>query len=203
MPGAFGERGTERIINAITWARTKKGPFLGIGVGMQLVVIKVIRNVCGIKDANSEELRPNAENHTIVYMPEVLRCPSTSSLFLILGLLTEIQIDKTKLGGTMRLGKLACIFQPGTECSRLRALYGDAPQIAERHCHRCEVNLDMIEKLEAAGLTIVRKGPKGDHIHSRSPLVCGRPSPSIISKPRLSAEYNVPRLLCCRRQMLG
>lgn len=79
VPGAFGERGTEGMIKAITWARTKKVPFLGICMGMQLAVIEVARNVCGIKDANSEELRPNGENHAIVYMPEVRRYPQHPS----------------------------------------------------------------------------------------------------------------------------
>ena len=71
VPGAFGERGTEGMIKAITWARTKKVPFLGVCMGMQLAVIEYARNVCGIQDACSEELQPNGANHAIVYMPEV------------------------------------------------------------------------------------------------------------------------------------
>lgn len=71
VPGAFGERGTEGMIKAITWARTKNIPFLGVCMGMQLAVIEYARNVCGIADANSEELRPQGQNHAIVYMPEV------------------------------------------------------------------------------------------------------------------------------------
>lgn len=75
VPGAFGERGTEGMIKAINWARTKKVPFLGVCMGMQLAVIEYARNVCGIEDANSEELQPNGKNHSIVYMPEVRRPP--------------------------------------------------------------------------------------------------------------------------------
>lgn len=71
VPGAFGERGTEGMIKAITWARTKKVPFLGVCMGMQLAVIEYARNVCGIEDAGSEELQPKGANHAIVYMPEV------------------------------------------------------------------------------------------------------------------------------------
>ena len=71
VPGAFGERGTEGMINAITWARTQKIPFLGVCMGMQLAVIEYARNVCGIEDASSEELRPQGKNHAIIYMPEV------------------------------------------------------------------------------------------------------------------------------------
>jgi CTP synthase len=64
----------------------------------------------------------------------------------------------------MRLGKHPCIFQPNTEWSRLRALYGSAPQILERHRHRYEVNPAMIEQLEKAGLTFVGKDVKGERM---------------------------------------
>ena len=64
----------------------------------------------------------------------------------------------------MRLGKHACVFQEGTEWSKLRGLYGDAPEINERHRHRYEVNPEMISKLEAAGLTFVGKDVKGERM---------------------------------------
>lgn len=64
----------------------------------------------------------------------------------------------------MRLGKHPCIFQAGTEWSRLRALYGSAPQISERHRHRYEVNPTMISRLEEAGLTFVGKDIKGERM---------------------------------------
>lgn len=64
----------------------------------------------------------------------------------------------------MRLGKHPCIFQPGSEWSKLRALYGSAPQIQERHRHRYEVNPEMVERLEKAGLTFVGKDVKGERM---------------------------------------
>lgn len=64
----------------------------------------------------------------------------------------------------MRLGKHPCIFQADTEWSRLRALYGSAPQISERHRHRYEVNPTMIGQLEKAGLTFVGKDIKGERM---------------------------------------
>ncbi|KAK3321540.1 putative CTP synthase [Apodospora peruviana] len=143
VPGGFGVRGTEGMIKAITWAREKKTPFLGICLGMQLAVIEYARNVAKIEEAGSEELHPNAKNHAIVYMPDV---------------------DKTKLGGTMRLGRHPCIFQPGSEWSKLRAMYGSAPQIEERHRHRYEVNPVMVEQLDKAGLTFVGKDVKGERM---------------------------------------
>lgn len=64
----------------------------------------------------------------------------------------------------MRLGKHPCIFQPGTEWSKLRALYGSAPQIQERHRHRYEVNPETVDRLEKAGLTFVGKDVKGERM---------------------------------------
>ncbi|KAJ5611211.1 CTP synthase [Penicillium lagena] len=142
--GGFGTRGSAGKMKAITWARTKKIPFLGVCLGMQLAVIEYAMNVAGIEDPGSEELHPGAKNHAIVFMPEV---------------------DKEKLGGTMRLGKHPCIFQEGTEWSKLRALYGPSvSQIGERHRHRYEVNPAMIEELEKAGLTFVGKDSKGERM---------------------------------------
>ncbi|KAK0615695.1 hypothetical protein B0T17DRAFT_656801 [Bombardia bombarda] len=143
VPGGFGVRGTEGMIKAITWARTKNVPFLGICLGMQLAVIEYANNVAMIDDAGSAELNPHAKTHAIVYMPEV---------------------DKANLGGTMRLGKHSCIFQEGTEWSKLRALYGLTPQIAERHRHRYEVNPELVNELETAGLTFVGKDTKGERM---------------------------------------
>lgn len=72
VPGGFGLRGTEGMIKAITWARTKKIPFLGICLGMQLAVVEYARSVCGIPGAGSEELQDQCENPVIIYMPEVI-----------------------------------------------------------------------------------------------------------------------------------
>lgn len=144
VPGGFGIRGCEGMMKAITWARTNNKPFLGVCLGMQLAVLEYCRNVVGIDDVGSEELHPSAENHAIVYMPEV---------------------DKGKLGGTMRLGKHPCIFQEKTEWSRLRALYGaSVSQIEERHRHRYEVNPTFIDQIEKAGLSFIGKDIKGERM---------------------------------------
>lgn len=71
VPGGFGVRGTEGMIKATTYARTKNVPFLGICLGMQLAVTEYARKVCGIPGAGSEELHPQCDNPVIVYMPEV------------------------------------------------------------------------------------------------------------------------------------
>jgi len=133
------------MIKAINMARTKKTPYLGICLGMQLAVIEYAQNVCQIPNCTSEEFdKEGTANHAIVYMPEV---------------------DKGKMGGTMRLGKHPCIFQKGTEWSKLRALYGqDKPQIEERHRHRYEVNPELVEQIEKAGLSFVGKDVKGERM---------------------------------------
>ncbi|KAK8091835.1 CTP synthase [Apiospora hydei] len=145
VPGGFGDRGTEGMIKAINYARTKNVPYLGICLGMQLAVIEYARNVCGVSGAGSEELQPQCENKVVVNMPE---------------------LDKDKLGGTMRLGKRQTIFQSGTEWSKFRALYGDLPEIWERHRHRYEVNPTMIDSIEKAdgGLSFVGKDEKGERM---------------------------------------
>lgn len=143
VPGGFGTRGTEGMIAACNWARTKKIPYLGICLGMQIAVIEYARNVCGLEDAHSIELDENTKNAVVVYMPE---------------------ISKTHLGGTMRLGIRPTIFQPGSEWSKLRKLYGDAPEVLERHRHRYEVNPEMVPLLKEKGLDFVGKDDKGERM---------------------------------------
>jgi len=71
VPGGFGERGTEGMIKAANYARTKRVPFLGVCLGMQVAVIEYARNVCLLPGAQSAEFNEKAENKVIVYMPEV------------------------------------------------------------------------------------------------------------------------------------
>jgi CTP synthase len=140
VPGGFGQRATEGMIAACTWAREHKVPYLGICLGMQIAVIEYARNVCSIKDATSEEFNAAAANKLIMFMPEV---------------------DKTTMGASMRLGLRPTLFQPGSEWSRLRALYAGKDEILERHRHRYEVNPEYIETLEKGGLSFVGKDEAG------------------------------------------
>ncbi|KAB2578353.1 putative ctp synthase protein [Lasiodiplodia theobromae] len=143
VPGGFGQRGTEGMMAAAKWAREHNTPYLGVCLGMQIAVIEYAREICGIAGATSEEFDAKADNRVIIFMPE---------------------IDKETMGGTMRLGLRPTIFQPGSEWSRLRALYGEAPQIMERHRHRYEVNPEYIERLEKGGLNFVGKDEKGERM---------------------------------------
>jgi len=140
VPGGFGQRGTEGMMKAAKWARENKRPYLGVCLGMQVAVIEYARDVCNIAGASSEEFSKDGQDNVIVFMPE---------------------IDKTTMGGTMRLGARPTQFQPGSEWSRIRALYGEKDAIIERHRHRYEVNPKYIEQLEAAGLTFIGKDDTG------------------------------------------
>ncbi len=145
VPGGFGQRGTAGKIEAIKYAREHKIPFLGICFGMQMAVIETMRNVCGIKNANTTEFDPNCEP--------------------VVGLMTEWDKDGSKevrhkdgdLGGTMRLGAYPCKLAHG---SKVAAVYG-AENIAERHRHRYEVNLKYEDMLKQGGMIISGKSPDG------------------------------------------
>ena len=137
IPGGFGNRGTEGMILAAQYARTKGIPFLGICLGMQMALVEFARNVVGWKDANSSELNPDTEHPVIDLMPE--------------------QAGVTQLGGTMRLGAYPCKLVRGTLAHRL---FGKE-EIQERHRHRYEVNNELREQLAAAGLTFSGISPDG------------------------------------------
>lgn len=124
VPGGFGDRGVEGKIAAIAHARDFKVPFLGICLGMQLAAVEATRSVCNEPKANSEEIDSNAPVKAIVYMPEV---------------------DKVKMGGTMRLGERTTIIK--NENCLAAWLYGTTV-IHERHRHRYEVNPDMVTRLQ-------------------------------------------------------
>jgi CTP synthase len=143
VPGGFGHRGTEGMIAAANWARTKPKPYLGICLGMQIAVIEYARNVCNLKSANSVELDAQAADPVVIFMPE---------------------IDKKTMGGNMRLGLRPTIFQDGTEWSRLRKLYNNANSVNERHRHRYEINPDYIERLTQTGLNFIGKDDKGERM---------------------------------------
>jgi len=117
VPGGFGKRGIEGMLNAIRCAREKQVPYFGICLGMQTACIEFARNVCGLKDANSSEFDP-ASQHRIIY-----------KLRELLGV--------EEMGGTMRLGAWTCVLQ---EDSLAAKAYGGATEISERHRHRYEFN---------------------------------------------------------------
>jgi len=131
VPGGFGSRGVEGIISAIKFVRENKIPYFGLCYGMQLMVVEYARNVAGIEDAHTAEIKPDAKNTVIDLMPE-----------------QKEKIAKGNYGGTMRLGSYPCKLKEGTIA---RESYGSS-EINERHRHRYEVNPNSIGKLTQAGL---------------------------------------------------
>ncbi|CAO3692049.1 unnamed protein product [Rhizopus stolonifer] len=140
VPGGFGSRGIEGMIAAARWARENKVPYLGICLGMQISVIEFARHVCGMAQAQSAEMYPEAETPVVIYMPE---------------------ISKTQMGGTMRLGLRPTLFQKGTENSTVRKLYGNKDHVDERHRHRYEVNPEYVDRFEKEGLKFIGKDETG------------------------------------------
>ncbi len=128
VPGGYGQRGTEGKILAAKYAREHKVPYLGLCLGMQMMVIEAARNLLGLKTATSEEFNPEAKDLVIHLM--------ASQKYI------------TDKGGTNRLGLYDCKLTPKTKTA---AAYGQK-EIHERHRHRYEFNNDYRQKLEKAGM---------------------------------------------------
>ena len=140
VPGGFGKRGIEGMLQAIRYARENKVPYFGICLGMQTACIEFARDVCGLADANSSEFDP-ATPHRVIYKLRELR-------------------GVEELGGTMRLGAWTCKIEPDTLAYRI---YGQT-EISERHRHRYEFNREYEETLTAAGLKISGSTPDGTYV---------------------------------------
>jgi len=136
IPGGFGPRGVEGMIDTAMYARLHKVPYLGLCLGMQVMVIEWARNMLNL-NANSSELDPDTEHPVIHIMAD--------------------QEDVTDKGGTMRLGSYACKPVEGTITSRA---YGDS-LVEERHRHRYELNNSYRECFEESGLVISGLSPDG------------------------------------------
>lgn len=141
VPGGFGTRGIEGIIAAVRFARENKIPYFGLCYGMQLLVVEYARNVAKIPDAHTVEVKPDARNTVIDYIPE-----------------QKEKIAKGEYGGSMRLGGYPCKLRTNTIA---REAYGDVEEVRERHRHRYEVNLNSVIKLTEAGLKF--SGVSPDH----------------------------------------
>lgn len=141
VAGGFGERGIEGKIKAITFARTRKIPFLGICLGMQLVLVEFARNVLGLKDAHSTEFKPKTKNPVVFLIDEFINSVGEK----------QIRTQKSPLGGTMRLGAYECVIKPK---SLLSEIYEGKKSINERHRHRFEANPRYKKDYEKNGLII-------------------------------------------------
>ena len=138
IPGGFGSRGIEGMINAAKYARENNIPYLGLCLGMQIATIEYARNVCNIEDANSTEFDPMCKNPIIDLMAD--------------------QKQVINMGGTLRLGNYECSIKKDT------LAYNDYKEetILERHRHRYEFNNKYRENLEQKGLVFSGINPQAN-----------------------------------------
>ncbi len=137
VPGGFGERGIEGKIQAAGFARENKIPYLGLCLGMQVMVIDFARFVLDDDQANSSEFHPSTPHPVIDLMPD--------------------QRYVADMGGTMRLGLYPCMLQPGSLAAEA---YGDK-MVQERHRHRFEFNNTYRERFSQAGMVFSGLSPDG------------------------------------------
>jgi CTP synthase len=137
VPGGFGVRGVEGMVEAIRTAREGGTPFFGICLGMQVGIIEFARNVCGLADSNSSEFAPECSNAVISLM--------------------ESQQHVKDMGGTMRLGAYACRLKPGSKAAEIFGV----PEISERHRHRYEVSNQYRDLFQEKGMRLSGLSPDG------------------------------------------
>ncbi|HEX6533838.1 MAG TPA: CTP synthase, partial [Gemmatimonadaceae bacterium] len=137
VPGGFGVRGIEGMLDTIRHARESGLPFLGICLGLQTAIIEFARNVCGLDDSHSSEFAPECANPVISLM--------------------ESQQHVTDMGGTMRLGAYPCRLRPGSLAAEV---YG-VPEVSERHRHRYEVSNSYRDLFAEHGMRFSGLSPDG------------------------------------------
>ncbi|GHF89474.1 CTP synthase [Amycolatopsis bartoniae] len=139
IPGGFGVRGIEGKLGAITYARTRGIPVLGLCLGLQCMVIEAARNLAGIEDANSAEFDEGTKHAVISTMADQ----------------KDVIAGERDMGGTMRLGAYPAKLKPGSQVARA---YGST-EVSERHRHRYEVNNFYRDQLAKAGLVFSGTSP--------------------------------------------
>ena len=164
VPGGFGERGIEGMIRAARIARTQGIPYLGLCLGMQVMVVEAARAALGTDDVNSTEFAPETAHPVISLLSE--------------------QEGVEEKGGTMRLGSYPCRLVSGT---RVRQAYG-VDDIDERHRHRYEFNNAYLDTLAQAGLIASGLSPDGQLVEiceqTGHPFMVGSQfHPEFLSRP--------------------
>ena len=137
VPGGFGVRGIEGMVQAIRAARETRLPFFGICLGMQVAIIEFARNVAGLDESNSSEFAPECHHPVVALM--------------------EAQQKVTDMGGTMRLGAYPCRLAKG---SRAAEAYGSS-EVSERHRHRYEVANAYRDQFVEKGMRLSGLSPDG------------------------------------------
>ncbi len=191
VPQGWGSRGTEGKIQAITYAREKKVPYLGLCFGMQMATIEYARNVLHLQKANTTEADPNTPHPVIHVMPH-----------------QKEYLEKKQYGGTIRLGAWPCIVKPGSTLEKAYLEHGkvkNAPWhqpnpvsdssiqkkqsvVYERHRHRYEFNNEYKEQFEKSGFIFSGTSPDGQLVEAielkKHPFFVGTQfHPEYISRP--------------------
>jgi len=138
VPGGFGKRGIEGMIQAVEHARVNRIPYLGICLGMQVATIEYARNVAGLAGAHSTEFNKDTDHPAIALITEWMDDDGVQKL----------RNEYSNLGGTMRLGSQEIFLK---EESKYKQIY-QSDVIRERHRHRYEFNNNYMAKLEEHGL---------------------------------------------------
>ena len=149
VPGGFGSRGTEGMIQTIQCARENKIPYLGLCYGMQMATIEFARNVAKLKGANTTEVDDDNPHPVIHIMPD-----------------QEKKLLVRDYGASMRLGGWDCIITRGTKTEAAYLASGLIKKtgralINERHRHRYEFNNAYRDRLTKAGLVVSGTTPDG------------------------------------------
>ncbi|MGH7474672.1 MAG: CTP synthase [Longimicrobiales bacterium] len=164
IPGGFGQRGIEGMLNAVQWSRESDLPFFGICLGLQCAVIEYARNIAGLAASHSVEFVKEVEHAVICLM--------------------DSQRQVTDMGGTMRLGAYPARLRPG---SRAHQIYG-ALEISERHRHRYEVNNAYRDVLAEHGMRFSGVSPDGNLVEiielpEHPYFIAGQFHPELKSRP--------------------
>ena len=137
VPGGFGTRGSEGIIETANFARINDIPYLGICFGFQLAAISFARNVCNISNANSTEIEKETKDPIIDLLPD--------------------QDGVSDLGGSLRLGANSINIQ---ENSIAHKIYNSST-ISKRHRHRYEFNKKYMEEFNKNGMLFSGESDSG------------------------------------------
>ncbi len=173
VPQGWGSRGSEGKIKTIQYCRENNVPYFGLCYGMQMAVIEFARNVCGLVNANSEEINPKTPYPVIHIMEEQKKL-----------------IAKKQYGGTIRLGGWPCKIIPSTHLEKAyrKKFKGKNLIVSERHRHRYEFNNKFRQVLEEKGLCICGTSPDGKIVEAieitNHPFYIGTQfHPEYISRP--------------------
>ncbi len=171
VPQGWGSRGSEGKIKTIAYCRKNNLPYFGLCYGMQMAVVEFARNVCGLKEANSEEVDAKASHLVIHVMPE-----------------QKELLARKQYGGTIRLGGWPCQLVHGTSLERAYLKKQKTKVVRERHRHRYEFNNQYREQMEEKGLTIAGTSPDGKIVEAieitNHPFFVGTQfHPEYISRP--------------------